>query len=572
MAISIEGFELVQSLRDGNSELFEEVVREYRPELLRHARRKMHNDAAAEDVVQETFARAFHALGRLRDDSNIRPWLHHICANVCIDEANRRLRESDKVTRLHLDPLSSRELAPGVEDQLGLTVDDTPLQMALDSLSPEHRHALVLRFVDELEYDELAARAGISEQNARARVSRARSMMRLALNGAAAIPLFIYGLVRRTPRAAAALDRAEALPASANAVSATASVGHLSRIATAVAPAVEAAGAVAAAAPTAAPVLAKVAVGVGLVATATFATTGSESPAQRAAFTERPAAVVATVADDAAATVPAADPADPVSADLAAVAGSATIDSVVSATSVVVQPTTEDATAAAPGASTAPAGAGTAPASTAPVTTAAPTTTVVGATGEIAVRSLAVTAAGPRLDLSGPATLTIGDRTIEGRLSGRVSIATAADRNGRHRVDGTLTVSFEGGSVQVRLAGFATVEPADDDEGTPTDTTIAGDAPATTTPEAVAPGDQDGGSATMSASPTDSVIADGPAMTDTAVTPSSAAPRASAAAASVPVYRLSGRFTTVGSGAGLLSSGSFGGRLSSTELTMMFGS
>lgn len=583
MAISIEGFELIRSLRDGDNELFEEVVREYRAELLRHARRKMHDDAAAEDVVQETLARAFRALGRLRDDSNIRPWLHHICANVCIDEANRRLRETDKVARLHLDPLTSRDLLPGVDEQLGLSIDDTPLQTALDSLSPEHRHALVLRFVDELEYDELAERAGISEQNARARVSRARTMMRVALNGAAAIPVFVYGLLRRTPRASAALDRAEALPASTSVVSASTGAGHLGRLATAVAPAIEAAGAVAAAAPTAAPVLAKVAVGVGLVATATFATTGSESPAQRAAFTAAPAAVQTTT-DGTVAGAPGAAVTGASQSSGPAVAVAVTVVDDQTVVTITASVDAGQAGSGEPGADSSTSGAagsgsaGTAPASTAPATTAAPTTTVVGARGTVAVMGLAVDAAGPRLDLRGPATLTVGERTITGRLSGRVSVATSADRDGRHRVDGTLTLSFDGGSVQIRLAGFATVDPADPVDQTdqtdpidptdPADTSVPTTGPATGdgTEVVVGPDEQSGGSATMSATPP------APPADDASTQSNDADTRAAVTTSTVPQYRLTGRFTTLGDAHGLLSSGTFGGRLSSTDLVVSFGS
>jgi RNA polymerase sigma factor (sigma-70 family) len=52
----------------------------------------------AEDLVQEAFIRAYRAFDRTDDDSRVRPWLHQILANVCVDDANRR-RDDDKTER-----------------------------------------------------------------------------------------------------------------------------------------------------------------------------------------------------------------------------------------------------------------------------------------------------------------------------------------------------------------------------------------------------------------------------------------------------------------------------------------
>jgi len=463
VATSVEDLQTIHKLRGRDHDTFEVMVHAYGPELFRHARRRTLNDAAAEDIVQETFTRAYRALPRLRDDSNVRPWLHHILANVCIDEANRRDRETAKVTRLFVDPAATLD-NPGVEAELGLDLDDTSLQSALLTLTPEYRDALVLRFVDELEYDELAYRSGISEQNARARVSRARSMMRTALTGAAAIPLFVYTFFRRSSKAAAALDRAEGTTASSMGIGTSA---QMNRLATVAAPAMEAASSVAAQAPTVAPMLAKVAVGVGLVATAAFTASSDSTPPAAASIV-----VPDRVVSDQSGAVAAPAVGDPVvtsvgAAPAAAAPGAPTVDAAPATVAPTVAPTVPPTVApttpvtAAPTVPPTTAPPVTAPPVTAPPTTvpptAPPTTTapaVLG--GSVSGPSLSVTAAGPRFDLSGPVSFTIGDSVVTATLSGRLGVNATIDRNGRQRLDGQVTASFGSDSIDLRLAGFAT--------------------------------------------------------------------------------------------------------------------
>ena len=95
MAIYVDDKELVAAHQAGDEEAFEELVREYRPALFAHGRRKLYCDAAAEDAVQEALVRAFRALPKFNGEYRLGPWLHRIMANVCVDEVNRRQSEGD---------------------------------------------------------------------------------------------------------------------------------------------------------------------------------------------------------------------------------------------------------------------------------------------------------------------------------------------------------------------------------------------------------------------------------------------------------------------------------------------
>ncbi|WP_419551570.1 sigma-70 family RNA polymerase sigma factor [Candidatus Poriferisodalis sp.] len=283
MALRLEDRDLVIAYQAGDDEAFAELVREYRPELLNHARRRLSCHESAEDAVQETLVRALRAMPRFNGNYRVKPWLHRILANVCIDEGNRRRRESEKTERAAVNG-TALQPTPSVETELGLDIDLSDIADAVEGLSEPYREALELRFVEELSYDEMAKATGVSEDNARARVSRARSALRAALRVAAFVPVALVGLLRRGERAASAV-------AGHGSGAAQSSVGSAMPLLTETAPvASRAAAAVANAATVGVPMVAKAAVGLGL-ATAVISPT-ADSTVHKAAERVLPDSVI----------------------------------------------------------------------------------------------------------------------------------------------------------------------------------------------------------------------------------------------------------------------------------------
>jgi RNA polymerase sigma-70 factor (ECF subfamily) len=277
MAIYVDDRELLAAHRAGDTEAFDELVREHRGSLYRHAYKRLLCNESAEDAVQETLVRAYRALPNFSGEYRLGPWLHRIMQNVCVDEANRRKKDADKTGRVAALP-TTRMDSPSVEDELYLNFDDTELQDAIGDLSGPYRDALVDRFVHEMDYHEVAKKTGVTEQNARARVSRAKSVMRAALKGVAVLPLLLIGLLKRGEKVAAA---ATSTGGATVAVAGTTTVSATAQLASVGAPSlVEAANFAAHAAPMALPVIAKAAVGIGLVA-AVF-TPGADSAMHQA--------------------------------------------------------------------------------------------------------------------------------------------------------------------------------------------------------------------------------------------------------------------------------------------------
>ena len=429
VAIYVDDQELVAAHRAGDTDAFGELVNEHRSPLLAHARRKLYSTEAAEDALQETLIRAYRALPRFNGQYRLGPWLHRIMANVCIDEANRRRRDGEKLEKAASQP-AARLNAPGVEEELGLDVDDTHINSALDELSDSYREALELRFVDELDYEQVASVAGVSEENVRARVSRARASMRTALKGVAALPVVLFGLLRRGEKAAAAATSTTGAAVAGSGATSATLMTQVAPSASSVLPTLtEAAATAAHAAPVVVPAIAKAAVGIGLVAAVLTPT--ADSALHRA---------VESVAGDKMVLVTGSENTDQ-PAVLQSLDGGVLADSDSSPVRVEVSNSGSDEIDGS-------------------------VSSVVGQaqTGPIEMSSLELTiipAAAGRSRLEGSLSLRWGDKEVSGQLGAASQLRLVSglqDSGGRQRLDGLLVLQLEGSAepLEIRIAGFAT--------------------------------------------------------------------------------------------------------------------
>ena len=139
------------------------LVERHGDELLAHARR-MAGDQHAEDVLQDALLRALRAYPRLRHARHLRAWLYRITTTAAIDSHRRARREL---------PTDDVPAVP-TED----TYDDGAFEALIAPLPDGARAALRLRFVDDLDYEGIADRLGISAVAARQRVSTAVRTLR----------------------------------------------------------------------------------------------------------------------------------------------------------------------------------------------------------------------------------------------------------------------------------------------------------------------------------------------------------------------------------------------------------
>jgi len=168
--------EVVASVLAGDHEAFGAIVRRYEPGLLRYATRMLGSRDAAADAVAEGLVRAYRHLASCRDPTRLRTWLYRIVANRCKSELARRPTGS-----ISLDDAPPVPDPQNVEATLERSEQLALVERALGQLSPDKREAFILKHVEGMSYEEMAAATGERIPTLKMRVHRAREALLRAL-------------------------------------------------------------------------------------------------------------------------------------------------------------------------------------------------------------------------------------------------------------------------------------------------------------------------------------------------------------------------------------------------------
>lgn len=165
--------ELVRRAREGDRAAFGELVRSEQRGVFAVAVRIVGNREDAEDVVQDTFVRAWKSLRQFDETRSVGPWLRTIAVNRALTLVGARQRRgTEELTDTH--PWSG----PSPQDDAERRERDRRIRVALDSLPEEQRAVLALRAGEDLSYEEIAAALGIPIGTVMSRLARAREAMR----------------------------------------------------------------------------------------------------------------------------------------------------------------------------------------------------------------------------------------------------------------------------------------------------------------------------------------------------------------------------------------------------------
>lgn len=163
----------MDAVRDGNEAAYLTLFHRHRAPLYGYALRMTRQPEVADDVFQETFLRVHRARGTWSShEGTFRSWLYRICTNTIRDRA-RALARRPEVLGDAWEP----HIHPGHTERL-------TLEAALGKLPDTLRDAFLLTAVQGMDHNEVAEALGISPDNARARVSRARARLRELLGDA----------------------------------------------------------------------------------------------------------------------------------------------------------------------------------------------------------------------------------------------------------------------------------------------------------------------------------------------------------------------------------------------------
>ena len=161
----------------GDEQAFIEVVEFYYPRCLRFARNMLGSDQDAEEAVQDAFVRVHDSFPRFREEARFDPWLFRILANRCRTSLARSRRHRALIEYGEV-PVSAAAAA-SVEDFGADWAEE--VRMVLDSLPAEQREAFLLRHVEDLAYEDIAAMTGVGLSALRMRVKRACDTLRARL-------------------------------------------------------------------------------------------------------------------------------------------------------------------------------------------------------------------------------------------------------------------------------------------------------------------------------------------------------------------------------------------------------
>lgn len=165
---------LLDAAREGDDVAVRALVRATQPAIWRLCS-SLGSPTAAEDLVQDTYVRAFRSLDRYRGESPVLPWLLAIARHVCADHVRSQVRQRRLVDRLvsYHDGSHARHDANHVDE-------------LVQQLDPDRREAFVLTQVVGLSYEDAAAALGCPIGTIRSRVARARADLMAAIEQAEA--------------------------------------------------------------------------------------------------------------------------------------------------------------------------------------------------------------------------------------------------------------------------------------------------------------------------------------------------------------------------------------------------
>jgi RNA polymerase sigma-70 factor, ECF subfamily len=187
--LSLEETALIARLRAGEMDAFAELVHQYQPMVYSVIRRMVRDEEEARDITQETFLKIYRHFARFRGESSLKTWVFR----VAINQAHNSERWWRRRRRDETSSLDEPEAERGALGARLVSRSETPeaqalaherrrqLERALAGLKPDFRVAVILRDIEGLAYEEIAAILEVSVGTVKSRIARGRETLRASL-------------------------------------------------------------------------------------------------------------------------------------------------------------------------------------------------------------------------------------------------------------------------------------------------------------------------------------------------------------------------------------------------------
>jgi RNA polymerase sigma-70 factor (ECF subfamily) len=174
----------IEQALQGDGQAFGKLVQAYERPVYNLTYRMLGDAAEAEDAAQETFLRAYAKLASYQPGRKFVNWILSIASHHCIDRLRRRKRAPQLSLDGPLPPLWLASDAPQPEQVVGKSQMREQVRQVLNTLPPNYRAAVVLRYWYNMSYNEIAGVMETTESAIKSRLHRARRMMAAELQAA----------------------------------------------------------------------------------------------------------------------------------------------------------------------------------------------------------------------------------------------------------------------------------------------------------------------------------------------------------------------------------------------------
>jgi RNA polymerase sigma-70 factor (ECF subfamily) len=176
--------DVVARVLAGDTAMFEVVMRRHNQRLYRAARAILRNDGEAEDVMQDSYVRAYEHLDQFAGRAKFSTWLTRIAVHEALARQHRRNRfqQPEPTAEEEGDAMERySSLTANPEQQASNSETRRLLEEAVETLPDSYRTVFILRDVEEMSTAETADVLEITEENVKVRLHRARAMLRKSL-------------------------------------------------------------------------------------------------------------------------------------------------------------------------------------------------------------------------------------------------------------------------------------------------------------------------------------------------------------------------------------------------------
>jgi len=178
-----EDVELVKRAKAGDLKAYDALIRSYKNSVYNIVYRMVHNRQEAEDLTQDAFIKAFNSLKSFNEEYAFSTWLYKIATNNCIDFfRKRKLKTYSMDQNIHYkDEEIRQEYAVSEKNAVESLIENEKVKIirgAIKKLPEKYRIVIEMRHHEEKSYDEIAEALGLPLGTVKARIFRAREMLK----------------------------------------------------------------------------------------------------------------------------------------------------------------------------------------------------------------------------------------------------------------------------------------------------------------------------------------------------------------------------------------------------------